>query len=673
MKIKRQNRSKWLILGIIGLVIFCCCCGAIISYYAFKTFIDELTQQTALIQNNSLFQDQNLIITATSQPKSEPLNQAKLTYHAISNSVIPPADSTETAYRLGRIQSLDLKKVEEPELYQVGDEVSFWVLNQETDEISNKTAYLRMITPHAYFWIEKSRVYNSQDLQSLARTFEDQIYPMTKDFFGSEWNPGVDNDEHIFILYTDGVGDGIAGMFSSDDSLQQTVNIYSNEHEMFYLSGTQQLSDPYTYGVLAHEFNHMILWNQDLNEDTWIAEGLADLASFLNGYDAGGFDQLFAANPDLQMNIWPEDADAQDAHYGSSFLYIAYLYSRFGEKAIQELMKAPANGLDGVDEVNSMLGLFDPEMDFPLTAEKIFGDWAVANYLNDPAIDDGRYSYQLNYAVPTFPDTEISDCPLDWQQRSVNQFGTDYIRLDCNDELTLEFQGDNTVSLIQGLEDGDNHFFWSNRADSSQTTITREFDLPVSEDPIWMDFRVWYDLEDGYDYGYLFAKTDDSPWQILETPSCTHGNPVGANLDCGYTGTSGGWLDQRVDLSDYAGKRVDLQFVVITDSAVNTQGILIDDISIPSINYHTDFENDTGGWEASGWALVQNALPQSFQVSLVRTGDSPRVDRYSLNEGEKLETTIHFNPGESVTLVVSGTTRYINTPADYQFRFSQMP
>ena len=107
----------------------------------------------------------------------------------------------------------------------------------------------------------------------------------------------MDNDEHIYILYTDGVGDGIAGLFSSDDSLLKAVNSYSNEHEMFYLSENQDLSAAYTFGVLAHEFNHMILWNQDVNEDTWVAEGLADLALFIGGYNEGGFDRIFSQEP----------------------------------------------------------------------------------------------------------------------------------------------------------------------------------------------------------------------------------------------------------------------------------------------------------------------------------------------------------------------------------------
>jgi immune inhibitor A len=673
METKSPNWSKWLILGITGLIMVCCCCGAIISYFTINAFLKGFQHHAEVTQTQPFGQRQNQIFTPTSQPTDEPLDQAKLTYKAISESVIPYEDRTETAFRLGRIQNLDQKKVDAPNQYKVGDKASFWVLNQDTDAISNKTAFLRLITPHAYFWIEKGRAYNSRDLQSLAQTFEDQIYPRTREIFGSEWIPGVDNDEHIFILYTDGLGDGIAGMFSSDNSLKQDVYIYSNEHEMFYLAGDQKLSDPYAYGVLAHEFNHMILWNQDLNEDTWVAEGLADLASYLNGYDTGGFDQLFAADPDLQLNIWPKEADAEDAHYGSSFLFITYLYSRFGEKAIQELMSAPANGFEGVDEVINRLGLFDPETGRPFKADQIFGDWAVANYLNDPLVYEGRYSYQQNYLAPTFPDTEISQCTPEWQQRSVSQFGTDYVRLDCSGELNLEFKGVNTVSLIQGLDEGNNHFFWSNRSDSSQTTLTRAFDVPPGNDPIWMDYRVWYDLEDGYDYGYLLAKTDDSTWKIIETESCTLNNPVGANLGCGYTGLSNGWRDQRVDLSEYAGKKVELQFVAITDGAVNNQGILIDDISIPAIGYDADFEKDTGGWEANGWVLVQNTLPQSFQVSLIRKGDSPRVDRFTLNEGDEIKTTIHLNPGETLTLVVSGTTRYITTPANYQFHFSKTP
>jgi immune inhibitor A len=669
MKSANNAWVKWLILGILAIVIVCCCCAVLTTYFGARSFIDGNWQKETLAPEDTQAQ----VITDMVEPDDAPVDELLRTYDTLPSAIIPPADPTDLAFRLGRKPNLDRRKTDPPAQLQVGKKETFWVFNQETNEIISKDATLRMISPHVYFWVQDGKVYNSRDLEKLVNTFEDQIYPSTRRIFGKEWEPGVDNDEHIYILYTDGVGDGIAGLFSSDDSLLKAVNSYSNEHEMFYLSENQDLSAAYTYGVLAHEFNHMILWNQDVNEDTWVAEGLADLALFIGGYNEGGFDRIFSQDPDIQLNTWPEESEAQDAHYGASFLFTTYLFSRFGEKFIQEIMTTPENGLEGIQAVLSRMHRAESSKSNLESVEQVFGDWAVANYFNITSLENGRYSYSTDYRIPSFPDTENSDCPADWQPRTVHQFGTDYIRLNCNGDLTLEIQGDSTVNLIQGLEEDGNHFFWSNRADSSQTSFTREFDLPEGMDSIWLDYRVWYDLEEGFDYGYLMVKMDDSNWKILDTPSCSSDDPVGANLGCGYTGSSGGWLEERVDLSRYAGKKITLQFISLTDSAVNNQGILIDDIEIPVLEYQADFESGNGGWDAKGWSVVQNKLPQTFEISIIHNGESPSVERFSLTEGQTLNTGIKFQPGEDVTLVVSGTTRYITTPANYRFRFTPTP
>ena len=41
-------------------------------------------------------------------------------------------------------------------------------------------------------------------------------------------------------------------------------------------------------GVIAHELEHLLMNYSDPGELSWVDEGLADLAVFLNGYDIGG-------------------------------------------------------------------------------------------------------------------------------------------------------------------------------------------------------------------------------------------------------------------------------------------------------------------------------------------------------------------------------------------------
>jgi len=666
-------RPRFIIALIVAVLFILCCLFAFLGYKVVTKNFQQLSTVFHSISTSSQTRTP-FVPKLTNQPvTSLPPDEANETLKAIQNAEIPPADPVKTAFKLGWVKDLSRAKFDPPKIYSEGDIEKFWVLNQETNQILIKTATLHKTTPHAYFWVQQDRVFNKPDLNALADTFEKEIYPKTRSFFGSEWTPGVDNDGHIFILYTDDLGESIAGVFSADDSIPPEVNPNSNGHEMFFISSSERLPDPYTYGVLAHEFNHMILWFQDGNEDTWVAEGLADLASMINGYDTGGFDGLFAADPDIQLNTWPEDIDTQDAHYGSSFLFIAYLYSRFGEDAIRELMRIPGNGFEGVDTLLKSLGAIDPATGQPATANQIFGDWAVTNYLNDPSVGEGQYSYSLDYPIPPFTNTESPGCPMDWQERTINQFGTDYIELKCDGKFNLEFQGSSNVKILSVPDMQNNHAFWSNRADSSETNLTKDFDFSGITGPIEMTYRIWYDLEDGYDYTYLSALDESGHWKIIDTPSCTTTNPVGANLRCGYTGKSGSWVNEKVDLSEFFGKKVTLQLITITDSAVNNEGVLIDDVSIPAINYSADFEKNDGGWVPEGWVRIKNELPQTYELSIIQSGEIPVVQRFATRGNEILDLGINFDSINSIELIVSGTTRFVTTPANYQFRLIPIP
>ena len=48
---------------------------------------------------------------------------------------------------------------------------------------------------------------------------------------------------------------------------------------------------------------------------------------------------------------------------------------------------------------------------------------------------------------------------------------------------------------------------------------------------------------------------------------------------------------EEVDLSQFAGQKVQIRFEYITDAAVNGEGFLLDDVQIDAINYQEDFED----------------------------------------------------------------------------------
>jgi hypothetical protein len=221
--------------------------------------------------------------------------------------------------------------------------------------------------------------------------------------------------------------------------------------------------------------------------------------------------------------------------------------------------------------------------------------------------------------------------------------------------------------------------FWSNKGDESDMTLTRAFDFTGVTGPITISYYTWYDIETDWDYVYLLASTNNGDdWDFITTPSGTDTDPTGNSYGWGYTGVSGGgevvsqaeWIQESVDLSEYAGQQVLLRFEYVTDAAVNGEGLLVDDIAIPEISYFEDFEASDGGWEAQGFARVQNVLPQRFRLALISRGNETTVQIIDVPESNVFDIPLELGGDvDDVTLVVMGATRFTRQSAAYRFSF----
>jgi immune inhibitor A len=601
------------------------------------------------------------------------------TLNTLENTFIPNFDPIDLAHRLLGLDNLSATEMPPENFYQVGAQQTFWVGNGEEENFTVQ-ATLRYVTDHAYFWIEEGTPYRQRDLADLANTFENQIYPTTRSYFGSEWSPGVDGDPHIYILYAHALGKGILGYFSSADEYPHEVNRFSNGHEMFQINADNSpLDSEYTFGVFAHEFQHMIHWYQDQNEENWVSEGFSELAALLNNYYIGGFDALYTSDPDLQLNNWPDDSHEDSTpHYGASFLFFTYFLDRFGENATRALIANQDNGFTGIDSTLQEINALDPLTGKPITSISFFQDWAITNYLLDRRVADGRFSYSSYRGAPRTEPSEIFyTCPVPNTTRDVHQFGVDYLRFNCRGSYTLHFEGSIQIPLLPQDPHSGVNAFWANKNDESDMTLTHSFDLTAYTGPLTLSYWTWFDIEKDWDYVYLEASTDGEHWQTLNTPSGTSDDPQGNNYGWGYTGYSGSgfspaWIHETIDLSQFAGQNLLLRFEYITDSNVTGEGFLLDDLSIPEIGYTTDFEINNSGWQANGWARAQNILPQTYAVSLISVGDTTSVQYITL--GSDITADIPFTVGKGidhVVLVVSGTTQFTRQLAPYRFSVSQ--
>jgi hypothetical protein len=618
-------------------------------------------------------QEETPVTFPTPQPQaSHSLSQAEETLKVLEAAQIPPNDARLLAERLKGIRDIP-ETVARPPEYNPGDSATFWLTNTTTNENRQAQATLAYETEHTYIWVEDGVKTNAADVKNVAETFENHIYPTNRTFFGSEWTPGIDGDPHIYIVYARGLGNRIVGYFSSSDSVPPLAHPYSNGRESFFLNADTMALDEEAYSTLAHEFQHMIHWYRDPNESSWMNEGFSVVAELLNGYDTGGFDYLYASQPDQSLNDWPNDSSATTPYYGSAFLYLTYFLDRFGEDATKALVAEQENSLESVDKVLADLAIKDQRTGAIINADDLFADWVVTNFLLDKSVGDGRYQYGNYPQAPNTNETETIDrCGNDWSNRTVNQYGVDYIRISCDAPVTLNLEGVQEVGVLPQNAYSGEYAFWSNKGDDSDILLTREFDLRQVSGPVAINYRVWYDLEKDYDFLYLTASVDGETWQILEPPDCTVNTLSGNSYGCGYNDTSEGWIEQQVDLSQFAGQQVQLRFEYITDGAVNGEGLLLDDVSVEALGYSTDFESDDGGWQADGFVRIQNRLPQTYRVSIIREGGETSVESFALAPGEPLSVKLDFGSQmRDAVLVVSGTTRFTRQQALYRFQFEE--
>ena len=690
----KKINTIWLI---VILVVACCCLATLLlvlgSSLIFSSEISPLLSGLIRTQTPTTFEE---VITPSAFPTATPLtlnpiqstpdsddiedieptastSTANLdcpneTLFSLQSEDVPINDPNELAERLGGKEEIPETNPDPDAPHEVGDRMSFWATDTDTNQNFQVSTVLRYVGENTYIWIQNGVEYNQNDLMTLGETFDQDIVSTNREFFGTEWNPGIDGDPHIYIVYAGGLGSYLLGYFSSADEIHPDAHEYSNAHETFMINADWlELWDEETYSTLAHEYQHMIHWYTDRNEETWLNEGFSMLAETINSFDAGMHDYWYVSNPDLRLADWGTEGEDNIPHYGAAFLFTTYLLDRFGEDITKAIVAHEENGMESIDLVLAELNITDPIIGERITANDVFADWAVANFLGDTSVADGRYGYTIYPTAPTASPTNIlSVCPIDPVAFNVHQYGVDYIKFECSGEHTLTFEGSPSIAVLPTDPYSGEYFFWSNMGDESNMSLEQTFDLTGVSAPVELSYQTWYDLETDYDYVFVSASIDGEDWQILNTTSCTTEDISGNSYGCGLNGQSNGWQLETVDLSLYAGGEVTLRFDYITDAAVNGVGIAIDDIRVDAIDYFTDFEMDEGGWQGDGFVRIQNSLPQSYKVSMISFGNEVTVTQIELDQNNQAAIDVVIGPEvESIVLVISGTTPYTRQAAEY--------
>ncbi len=614
--------------------------------------------------------------TATAAPAATPTPEP--IPDVVSLAEDPPVrDLFALAQRFGRADAdgspLTRTLPPDPDCCEVGHRKEFFVTDLIERRVYTVDAELLAVSENAYWYADVETDLTAQEMEQTADVFEREIRPPIVDAIGDIWKPGVDGDPHLVVLHTPLVA--AAGYFSSSDSYPRATHPHSNEREMIVMDGDWLRPGSRQYfGVLAHEFQHAVHWNLDIGEDVWVNEGMSEVATELAGYEAS-FVEVFMQYPEVQLNYWPDEPRDTIPHYGAATLFVEYLRVHYGgDDGLAELGREP---LDGVNGVTRYLAQYD------VSFTDVFADWVVANFL------DG----ELDWRADTSPDDELGAYRYpgrsvglrrvrhtegDFEETTTQpQLSARYyeVRLEEGD-AQVEFEGDETVAQVGTECHSVRYCWWGGNGDSIDTTLEREFDLS-GVDAATLEFRVWYEIEEEWDYAYASVSTDGGEtWTTLDGEHTTREDPLGANYGAGFTGISssnrgGGksaeWVRERMDMSEYTGlESVLVRFEYITDDGVNIGGIVIDDIAVPEIGFADDAETD-GDWLARGFQRIDNRLPQGFVLQVIEFGRDGGVSVRRVESG----TFSIGGFGETLdyaVLVVAPTTHATYEPAEYTLR-----
>lgn len=272
----------------------------------------------------------------------------------------------------------------------------------DADKRTSLTATIRAIGNNAYFWVDDRYWMNlsgseqqtyQQALNTLVQEFDNTIVSRERSFFGSEPNPGIDADPRIYVLL-ENLNQNAGGYFNPSDLFSRSRDPDSNEHELINLNA-RHVTIGRAKSFLAHEFQHLISSNQKelrLNraDEVWLNELRSEYATTLVGYNTP-FEgsnlqsrlQGFLKKPNDSLTEWTN----QSEDYGVVMMFAQYLADQYGEGVLRLALASSKTGIPSMEEALGQMG----------SAENfagVFQNWAIANVINSPSADAGRYAYR---------------------------------------------------------------------------------------------------------------------------------------------------------------------------------------------------------------------------------------------------------------------------------------
>ena len=306
-------------------------------------------------------------------------------------------------------------------------------------------------------------------------------------------------------------------------------------------------------GVIAHELEHLLMNYSDPGELSWVDEGLADVAAFLNGYDMTGshltYQQVF--HRETSLTRWGGGLE----NYGASFSYFAYLWEQAGGNGDGDLI--PDQVYDGVAAVTCSSSAssrsrptawtasrtpsttYNAQNGTPPTCDRLrscsrtgrsrctsttrtrpAGTWRTSTSARPRAA--GPSTSPTTSSGTTAATTRAPSRARSGTGRATARtatalpFGVSYEKFrNPGPRVSLDFAGDAETAVAP--HSGATHW-WGGYTSQSDTILG--LDTPVAAGET-VNFWNWHFIEDGWDYGFVEALVDGE-WVTLPVTDVAH-------------------------------------------------------------------------------------------------------------------------------------------------------
>ncbi len=342
-------------------------------------------------------------------------------------------------------------------LYEVGDSLMFYTYNYKTYSFDQTMAICRFKGDKTYIFVGKTEwdteKVTDDHIQAFHQGFDvstpaGSINPSVgirqnvEDAFGKA--PNKTGDGYVYILIYDikemtESPSYTAGYFMPND---QGDGAFSNRKDLLYIDCSPgNPGSSRTLAIIAHEFQHLIHYGADRDEDagggTWVNEGASEYASVICGYSLRS-PSRYLRNPARSLLTF-DYLDETLIDYEKVALWTYYLGDHYGPTLIGEIIRQPENSVAGVRAALLKKGISQ-------SFEEIFANFVVANYLDNNKLHaQGYYGYK-NITLPLVtPTAEYSSYPVSTKVKELTSFTAQYIRFSGQDS-TAQL---NTACLVK--------------------------------------------------------------------------------------------------------------------------------------------------------------------------------------------------------------------------------